>query len=273
MKIGVMNELIIDRILDIGAYLEDENKESVLLPKKELSDEDKVGKTVNVFLYKDSKGRLISTKREPYIFIGEVKKLEVMALSNIGAFLNIGLERDVLLPHREMIYKPKVGDKVLVTLYEDKSNRLAATMRIYKSLKTCDKFKPGDIVRCSIYEKKDFGYLAAVEDKYFGLIPMNETYKKYELGEELECRVVKIREDKKIDLSAQNYNYMKIDDDAQKVLDEIKRKSGVLDINEKTDVDIIKERFQMSKSSFKRAVGRLLKNGEIIIDNEIIRLK
>jgi predicted RNA-binding protein (virulence factor B family) len=277
-KLGEKQELIIVKELDFGVYLGEELNASmddrVLLPKKQVPAGSKVGDKLTVFLYKDSKDRIIATTNEPLITIGQVRKLKVSQVTNIGAFLDWGLEKDVLLPYKEQTTRLHEGDEILVTIYIDKSSRLAATMKVYRYLECGSDYQKDDMVKGTVYEIiEDTGAYVAVDDKYSALIPNNELYGNVKVGDVITARVASVKEDGKLDLSIREKAYLQIGKDADKLIGIIESFDGVLPFNDKANPEVIKRETGMSKNEFKRAVGNLLKNGKIEIKPNCIRLK
>jgi predicted RNA-binding protein (virulence factor B family) len=278
-KLGEKQELIIVKELDFGVYLGEELNASmddrVLLPKKQVPQGAKLGDKIEVFLYKDSKDRIIATTNTPLITVGKVKRLRVSQVTQIGAFLDWGLEKDILLPYKEQTCRVKEGDEVLVTIYIDKSSRLAATMKVYNCLETGSDYKKDDMVTGIVYEIIDnFGAFVAVDDRYLALISKNELYgKAVKPGDTITARVVAVKDDGKLDLSIREKAYIQMEKDAGKVLEIIEGYDGVLPFNDKAAPELIKTETGMSKNEFKRAVGNLLKAGKIEIKPDSIRLK
>jgi len=301
MKLGEWNLLRIDRIKDVGAYLTDGKglgeDMDVLLPTRQIPEGLEIGDNVEVFLYRDSEDRLIATTHTPLITLGEIKKLKVKSVASIGAFLDWGLSRDLFLPFKEQTVKVQQEKSYLVKLYVDKTGRLAASMRIADalSLDTDGTFKKGDHVKGVVYNvKKDFGVFVALEDsplgaegtdlgavgtdpiaryKYSGLIHSSEVFENLYVGDEVTCRVVKAREDGKLDLAMRDEIPQQMEKDAEMVYDIIKSYGGRLPFNDKADAELIKKEFGISKNAFKRAVGRLLKQGLITINSDSITIK
>ncbi len=274
MDLGKRQVLKVLRIKDFGAYLGDDadSKESVLLPKKELQDR-QVGDEVEVFLYKDSSDRLIASTRQSYISVGEVKRLKVKECGKIGAFLDMGLERDLLLPYKEMTGNLIAGDEALVAMYVDRSGRLAATMRIYPYLRSDSPYRKDDEVSACIYREKEHEYLAAVEESYYGAIPKREVFERYCIGQELRARVLRVREDGKLDISPRRKAYAQLEEDAALIYAYLSEKGGHIGFDDKADPELIRRTFALSKNAFKRAVGHLLKEKKIKLENEdIIKL-
>lgn len=263
MKLGETQSLTIDHMKDFGAYLSD-GSETVLLPKKEVPEGAKTGDTIVVFLYKDSSDRLIATTAEPKVTLHKTALLEVKEVARIGAFLDWGLPKDLLLPFHEQTRKVKAGETVLAALYIDKSERLAATMNVYHYLRTDSPYKKDSRVKARIYETSDnFGVFAAVDDIYSALIPKQEAYGNLRIGDVIDARVTSVRPDGRLNLSAREKAYLQLDDDAELVLKVIGEYEGVLPFDDKVSPEIIRREFGLSKNAFKRAVGHLLKEGKI----------
>ena len=277
-QLGKKQSLVIVKELDFGVYLGEEINASmddrVLLPKKQVPQEAHTGDRVTVFLYKDSKDRIIATTNEPLLCVGEVGKLKVSQVTKIGAFLDWGLEKDILLPYKEQTSRVKEGDEVLVTIYVDKSSRLAATMKVYKYLRTDSDYEKDDAVRGTVYEiREDFGAFVAVDDRFSALIPKKELYGEIRVGDVVTARVSEVKSDGKLDLSIREKAYLQIEKDAEKLVRIIESFDGVLPFTDKANPEVIRRETGMSKNEFKRAVGNLLKNGKIIIKPDCIRLK
>lgn len=274
---GTIQELLIVKMVDFGAYLGIEmnapSNERVLLPAKQVPERAKVGDKINVFLYRDSKDRIIATVRTPLIKLGEIARLNVIQIGKIGAFLDWGLEKDLLLPFAEQTYTLSAGDSVLVALYLDKSNRLCATMNVYPYLKTATGYSVGDMVNGIAYQESErFGIFVAIDDQYQGLIPRKECFGDIKLGETVNARITQIREDGKIDLSVRRKAYEQISEDAEKVMELINSFDGILPFTDKATPEVIKLHTGMSKNEFKRAVGHLLKEGRIVKTEKALRL-
>ena len=276
MEIGRITTLHIVRIRDFGAFLaapeDPEGKDTVLLPRKQMPEGAAEGDAVEVFLYKDSDDRPIATTRKPKLTVGETGKLKVRQVTKIGAFLDLGLERDVLLPFREMEGEVSPGQEVLAALYVDKSGRLAATMHVYRWLKAAEGIGKDQEVRGTVYEIRDMGVFVAVEDRYFGLIPAAEVYDRYQVGQEITARVMRVREDGKLDLSPRRKAFLQMEDDAALLLDRLEKAGGVLPYGDGSSPEELKKAFGLSKNAFKRAAGRLLREGRIAVTDKEIRV-
>ena len=270
--------LYVEKLVEFGAYLvpaELKDKkvpaanEHVLLPKKQVPAGAKRGDEIEVFLYLDSADRLIATTTLPKLSLGEVGRLTVKDVTKIGAFLDWGLEKDLLLPFKEQTKKAEVGDELLVAIYLDKSGRICSTMNVYPYLSTTDMYKKNDRVNGTVYQTSDnFGVFVAIDDKYQGLIPKREVYGKCEIGSRIEARVINVREDGKIDLSIREKSHVQAEADSQKILELIKSYDGVLPFTEKASPEVITRETGMSKNEFKKAVGHLYKNRLIEISSD-----
>lgn len=275
-QLGRKQELVVVKTVDFGVYLgEDQNAgmdERVLLPKKQVPENCNIGDKIEVFLYKDSKDRLIATVNIPKLMVGEVGFLKVSQVTKIGAFLDWGLEKDILLPYKEQTRKVREGEEVLAALYIDKSSRLAATMNVYEYLHKDSEYKKDDIVTGMIYQTSDnFGVFVAVDNIYSALIPRKEVVGELRIGDTVQARVTGVKPDGKLDLSVREKAYLQIEKDAVKILQIIDSFDGVLPFTDRANPEVIKRETQMSKNEFKRAIGNLLKNGKIEIKENCIR--
>lgn len=218
--------------------------------------------------------RLIATTRQPKLELGQVGILRVKEVAKIGAFLDWGLEKDLFLPFKQQTRKVKAGDEVLVGLYTDKSSRLCATMNVYEYLSKESPYKKDDRVKGTIYEiSENFGAFVAVDDLYSGLIPKREFFGQAKIGDVVETRVTRVKEDGKLDLSLREKTYLQIEKDAEQVMKVIDEFAGVLPFTDKATPEVISREMSMSKNAFKRAVGHLLKEEKIEISEKCIRKK
>ncbi len=263
LHLGEQQTLTIDRVKDFGVYLTDGN-DSVLLPAKEVPKEAGKGDELTVFLYKDSSDRLIATTAAPLITLHHTALLQVKETSSIGAFLDWGLPKDLLLPFHEQTRRVKAGETVLAGLYIDKSGRLAATMNVYPFLSCESPYQKEDRVQARIYEtSENFGIFAAVDDLYSALIPKQEAAGTFRIGDVIQARVTSVRPDGRLNLSAREKAYLQLDQDAELILKVIREYDGVLPFDDKVSPEIIKREFNLSKNAFKRAVGHLMKEGKV----------
>ena len=281
IRLGEVQKLIIVKKVDFGVYLAPEEvledkealqEQKVLLPAKYVPEIAKPGDAIEVFIYKDSKDRLIATTLQPKLVMGQVAKLRVAQTSKFGAFLDWGLEKDLFLPFKQQKKRVSEGDEVLVSLYIDKSIRLCATMNVYHDLRKDSPYKKEDRVTGTVYEiSPNFGAFVAVDDLYSGLIAKKELFGEIQIGEQVTARVVQVKEDGKLDLSIREKAYLQISADAEAIADLIDRFGGALPFNDKANPEVIRRETGMSKNEFKRAVGNLLKSGRIEITERGIR--
>ena len=264
LQIGKRQLLTIVKKVDFGVYLAKEQEadpeEKVLLPRKEVPENAQPGDEIEVFLYRDSKDRMIATVRQPKLSLGEVAVLRVKENGKIGAFLDWGLEKDLLLPFREQVRKVRPGEECLVALYLDKSKRLCATMKVYHYLRTDSPYEKDQKVTGTLYEISDnFGAFVAVDNCYSALIPKKEPLGNVRVGDTVEARVTEVLKDGKLSLSLREKAYIQMNEDAQKLLKLLKEQGGELPVGDKSSPEKIKELTGMSKNEFKRAVGNLYK--------------
>lgn len=282
LELGKKQRLSIVKKVEFGVYLAEhmpakgetaQDMEKVLLPAKQVPKEFDVGDSLEVFLYKDSKDRLIATVNEPELSLGQLAVLKVAQVSGIGAFLSWGLEKDLFLPFREQTRRVKTGEEVLVALYVDKSGRLAATMKLYPYLETTKEYGRDDMVSGTVYEVTDgFGAYVAVDDRYQGMIPVKEPWNNVRPGDKITARVIGVKEDGKLDLSLRQKAYLQMDEDARRILAILQEKGGSMPLSDKSSPQEIKDGLGMSKNEFKRAIGHLYKEKRIAIEADGIRL-
>ncbi|MEE1474829.1 CvfB family protein [Fusobacterium sp.] len=273
IKIGKRQKMIVDRFTSVGAYLTEVEKEgeelediSILLPNNELEERElQEGDEVEVLIYMDSEDRPVATFRKTEALVGTLAKLEVTDVNpKLGAFMDWGLKKELLLPRGQQEIPVEVGKKYLVGIYEDSKGRLSATMKIYKFLLPSTSIKKNDIVSGTVYRiEPNIGVFVAVEDRYFGLIPKIEYFKDYKVGDEIEARVIRVREDGKIDLTPRERAYIQSDEDAELILGKMRLLGDSFGFTDKSSPEEIIDYFNMSKKAFKRAMGNLLKNGKV----------
>jgi predicted RNA-binding protein (virulence factor B family) len=276
IRLGEKQTLKVVREVEFGIYLAAEDattgEDAVLLPIKLKPPGIHIGDHILVFVYRDSSDRLIATTKEPLLTLGQVARLKVAQVGRIGAFLDWGLEKDLLLPFKEQTRRVDEGDSCNVALYIDKSGRLCATMKIYHYLATDSPYHKDDMVSGEIYEiSGNFGAFVAVDDRYSGLIAPKEIYGKLKVGDSVNARITAVKEDGKLDLSLRQKAYLQIETDALMVMQSIDEHCGMLPFNDKASPELIREEMQMSKNEFKRAVGHLLKEGRIEITTDSIK--
>lgn len=277
IELGKRQELTIVKKVEFGVYLSSEGeatKERVLLPGKEVPEDAEIGDILTVFIYRDSKDRMIATTRDAKIMVGETAALEVKETGKIGAFLGWGLEKDLLLPFKEQTRQVHPGEECLVALYVDKSGRLCTTMKVYHYLRTDSPYQKDDRVEGRIYEISErFGTFVAVDDKYSARIPKSEPTGGLKVGDKVLARVSEVLEDGKLTLSLREKAYIQMSRDADRLMEMLEREGGKLPFSDKADPELIRSKVGMSKNEFKRAVGSLYKQRLIAIEpNEIRKL-
>lgn len=274
IELGKRQILTIVKKVDFGVYLADvreDAQEKVLLPAKQVPQDVEVNDNLTVFVYRDSKDRLIATTKTPKLEVGQTALLKVSQVGKFGAFLDWGLEKDLLLPFKEQTSPVQAGDECLVRLYVDKSNRLCASMKVYHYLRTDSPYKKDDKVEGIVYEiSRNFGVFVAVDNCYSALIPKTEPADGIQVGDRICARITEIKEDGKLSLSVREKAYIQINADAEKLLALIEREGGILPFSDKAEPELIREKTGMSKNEFKRAAGNLYKQRLIVIEKDRI---
>lgn len=272
VKIGYYHELVVDRITQPGAYLTDGNSD-VLLPTKYIPKGTKKGQRLRVFLYRDSEGRIISTTKTPNAILNEFAYLKVKDTNEVGAFLDWGIDKDLLVPFREQKLKLKKGQWVLVYLFlDEKTDRIAATAKVAKHFKTEILLQEDDPVELLITDRTDLGVNVVVDNAYKGLIYENDLFHDLLEGDRIGGFVKKVRNDGKLDISLRKAGYENLELGAQQILNELKRQDGKLQLHDKSDPEEIQAVLQMSKKNFKRSVGILYKKKLIRLEKDGIRM-
>ena len=276
IELGKTQELVVTKKTDFGVYLntpDGKENEKILLPKSQVPEGTELKDVLNVFVYKDSEDRPVSTMLEPDIELGGVARLYVKEVTHIGAFLEWGLAKDLLLPFKEQLYEVKTGDAVIVTLYLDKSERLCASMKVYEHLCCNSPYSKDDEVDGRVYEtSSNFGVFIAVDDKYSALLPKKEVFETYHINQPVHARVTQVLEDGKLSLSVKKKIPEQMNEDASFILSCLENSQGFLPFNDKSTPDDIKQHFHMSKNAFKRAIGHLLKEKLITIEKDGIHI-
>lgn len=272
LELGYYQTLEVAKKTDFGLYLSEpgsNGKHTVLLPLKEVPENTVLGDRLEVFLYKDSEDREIATTAKVPVTVGKLAVLKVKEVTGIGAFLDWGLMKDLLLPYKEQTTKVEEGDSVLITLYTDKSNRLCATMKVYELLATDSNYKKDDTVTGIVYEEVEaFGIFVAVDNMYSAMIPKNEIFSTVRIGDVVKARVINVRDDGKLTLSLREKSHIQMDQDSELILTRLKAAGGFLPFNDTSAPELIKEEFKMSKNAFKRAIGHLYKEGSLKITDK-----
>lgn len=271
MELGKIQTLKVASKKDGIVILSDADGDKVALAKGE-GEKLKVGEEVEAFVYNIHE-EFEATLKKPYAQVGELKKLRVVDKAKVGYFVDNGIGKDIFLPFKESFGRLTVGDEYLFYLYHDKSDRLALTMNIKDKLSTEEHFKVNDIVKGTIYSIGRPGAFVAIENKYDGMIPIEEIKGIHKIGEEVEARVQRILKTGFITLTLREKAYKQIDADSDLILELLEDNGGVLELGDKSDPELIKDLTGLSKKAYKRAVGHLYKNRKINIYDTKIELK
>lgn len=275
VKIGDFNKLTIARKVEFGFFLDGKGGDDVFMHRKFTNYEVLIpGDEVNVFVYKDSKDKLAATLNPPLAKVGEIGYFEVVDATKIGYFINIGLEKDILVPFSAKHYDISVGNKYLFYIYLDKSDRIAATTRIEEYLTTDSNYSVGDTVTGVVYGfQTNQSAMICVDNKYEGVILHNEYFTNLKVGDKLNLKVIKIYEDGKLGLTPRQGREEELNELEVKILNHLNNASrGFMPYNDKSDPADIAAMFNCSKKNFKRALGILMKKGLIEQDSEGTRL-
>ncbi len=278
VKIGQYNTLRVSKFVDFGLYLDDEDGGEILLPRKYIPKDINIDDMLKVFIYADSDDTIIATTLTPHACVGEAAYLRVAAVNNIGAFLDWGLAKDVLVPFAEQHRKMEVGRSYIVFLYIDKyADRVVASSKINKFIKDTvpdnDKpFKEKQAIDLIIAGKTDIGYKAIINNSYFGVLYEADVFQKITFGQKITGFIKTIREDNKIDLTLQLNNQNSRDSLADKILRHLKNNNGELTITDKSKPEDIYKLFSVSKSNYKKALGGLYKKRLITISKDKVQL-
>lgn len=274
MQLGKRNDMTVLREVDFGVYLDGGDLGDVLLPRRYVPQGCKVGDVINVFLYLDQEERLIATTEHPLIEVGKIAYLEVKWVNQFGAFLDWGLMKDLFCPFREQKMRMVQGRSYIVYCYIDSlTHRIVATAKIEKFLsKEHPPYHHGDIVDILIQQKTELGFKAVVEGQYSGQIYQNELFRDMHTGDQMQAFVKNVREDGKIDLILQEHGKKHVMDFEDQLLQYIQEHDGCCPFHDKSLAEDIYAEFQVSKKTFKKAVGGLYKKNLITIEEDCLRL-
>lgn len=271
---GEYNTLTVLRETSVGFYLGDNDGNDVLLPNKYIPKDLKIDDEIEVFIYQDSEDRIIATTLKPALIRDQFASLRVKDVNKVGAFLEWGLEKDLLVPYREQKSEMITGYWYVIYMYLDiATGRLAASTKLDQFFENDDiQVEEDDEVDLLVIEKTDLGYKVVIDNMYLGLVYDNEVFKELKQGLQIKGYIKKIREDEKIDVSLQKQGYDNVEPNAQLILEQLKSSDGFLPFNDKSSPDDIKDEFEMSKKTFKKAIGGLYKQKLIEIKEEGIFL-
>ena len=275
IEIGKINTLRVVKEVDFGVYLDGDDLGEILLPKRYVPEGTEPDHFVDVFIYVDSEDRWIATTETPKAQVGDFAVLKVLQLTKVGAFLDWGLMKDLLVPFREMREDMEEGRSYLVHVYlDDESDRIVASSKINKYLDQIPaEYEEGQEVDLVVGNKTDLGVNAIINGVHLGLIYENEIFQPIKPGQKLKGYIKKIREDEKIDLALQKAGYERVTGIAGEILEKLRNNGGFIEANDKSSPESIKHMFGVSKKAFKKAIGALYKDRLIIIEKDGIRLK
>lgn len=275
IEIGKYNTLRVVKVVDFGVYLDGEERGEILLPNEYVPKDCFPEDYLKVFVYFDSEDRIIATTEVPNIRVGEFAWMKVVSSSSVGAFLDWGLRKDLLVPFREQRDRMEEGKSYLVYAYVDESSdRIVATAKIEKYLDNVPvEYKTGQEVDVLIARKSDMGYNVIVDNLHWGLVYRNEVFRPLKLGQKLKGYIKGIRKDDKIDITLQKKGYDRVDAIVEKILEKLEDNGGVLDVSDKTAPEIIYNLFECSKKDYKKAIGTLFKDKKIELTDTEIKLK
>lgn len=272
LNIGKFNTLKVVKIVDFGVYLDGENNIEILLPSRYITNVPAVGDEIEVFVYADSEDRLIATTETPYTQVGNFAFLEVVSVNKVGAFLNWGLMKDLLVPYNEQRSRMKQGRRYLVYTYlDDTTKRIVASSKYEKFLgNTIPVYKKGDKVKCLVCDENEIGYKLIIDDLHKGIIYKNELFRNIEIGDSFDGYIKQVREDNKIDVTINDVAVNRIDALAERFYQFVKINGGSTTLCDKSSPEEIKSILQCSKKDFKKAIGALYKSHRINIgENKI----
>jgi len=272
--LGRINKLKVLEIDPDGAYLDVGDAGQLMLPKQQVPADCKVGDSVDVFIYMGSRENLIVTTAKVSAQVNEVAYLKVVEVNNVGAFLQWGIPKDLLVPYKQQQIKMEVDQYYLVYIYLDEdSNRLAASSKLNKYIShQSDLYKKGQPVDLVISDKTDIGYSTVINNAHWGVLFYSDVVKTVSVGQRLKGYIKNIRDDGKIDLSLEPLGYAKVDPLSEKILEQLKTNDGFIPLSDKSAPELIYKRFEVSKKAFKMSIGSLYKKRLITISREGITL-
>lgn len=269
IALGTLNTLTVKKQVKFGYYLDGLSWGEILLPNNVAPADLQIGQEISVFLYLDSEDQLIATTERPRIMVGQVASLPVVAITKVGAFLNWGLKKDLLVPFSEQQIPLKEGQHYLVYCYVDLSNRIVASTKLDRHIhKTPANYQVGDKVAVIVSDQTDLGYKVVIEQQHWGVLYKNEVFKPLRRGDKLTAYVMKVRDDGKIDLRLVSTTHKQAQELTDRVLHKLRQNGGKLALTDKSSPEQIYDTFGVSKKAFKQAIGALYKDKKIIITEQ-----
>lgn len=272
--IGLINELEVVKEVDFGIYLDGGSHGEILMPKRYVPEGTKPGDQLSVFIYLDSEDRLVATSETPKAMVGDFALLKVVSVTPVGAFLDWGLPKDLLVPFREQHQRMEAGRSYLVYVYlDDESQRIVATSKLDKCVDNIPvDYEVGEEVDLIVAGQTDLGFKAIIDNSHWGMLYKNEVFQPLKVGQKLKGFIKNIREDEKVDLALQKEGYEKIDSISQDILNKLAAHDGFLPLTDKSSPELIQETFKISKKNFKKAIGSLYKHRLIKLEENGIRM-
>ncbi len=273
VKTGEYNVLKVIRSVDFGVYLDD-GGEGILMPKRFVPENLKIGDEINVFVYHDSDDRLIATTQQPLGILNDIVKLRTVSVTSQGAFLDFGLMKDLFVPKSQQLTGMLPNGEYLVKIYRDEqTNRIAATERIEQTLSNDDlSIKELEIVDLIVFRRTDIGYVMIINNRHTGVLHFNEIYRTIGVGDKFQGFIKKIYSDNRVDVAAGKPGYNRVEDETDKILRLLGENAGYLPYYDKSSPDDIYQFFGMSKKTFKMSVGSLYKQKKIILEKTGIKI-
>ena len=274
IKLGEYNRLTIVKTVDFGLYLDGGDEGEILLPSRYVPKDYQIGEELDVFLYLDSEERLVATTEKPLAQVGDFAYLEVAWVNEYGAFLHWGPMKDLFCPFREQKMRMEMGESYIVFVHiDEESYRIVASAKVERYLqKDVPPYVAGDEVDLLIWQKSDLGFKVIIDNRYQGLVYEDQVFKRIHTGDRMRGYISRVREDGKLDVTLQPTGYEQARVFSDTLLQYLKDHGGVCDLGDKSDAEAIKRCFQVSKKTFKKAVGDLYRRRLITITEQGIRL-
>ena len=274
IELGKINRLKVERVSEPGIYLVSQDEESVLLPNAYITQEMQIDTLLDVFIYTDSEDRLVATTLKPYVMVEQFALLEVVDVAPFGAFVDIGLPKDLLIPKNKQKSSYHVGDKKFIRVVEDeRSGRLIGTEKFTSYLKkVTHEFKKNDEVEIVLYAKTPLGFKVVVNHDYEGMIFHTEIFENIGVGSRKKAYIKNVREDGKLDIILQKIGAKGSDENSNRVVEVLKENGGEVNFTYKSDAEDIKAMFGMSKKAFKATLTKLIESNIIILNSSSIKL-
>lgn len=274
IKLGEYNRLTIVKAVDFGLYLDGGDEGEILLPSRYVPKDCRIGDELDVFIYLDNEERIVATTQKPLAKVGDFAYLEVLWVNEYGAFLHWGPLKDLFCPFREQKMRMEIGESYIVFVYIDReSYRIAASAKIEHYLqKDTPPYTVGTETDLLIWQKTDLGFKVIIDNRYQGLVYEDQIFKRIHTGDRMKGYISRVREDGKLDVTLQPLGYQQARAFSDTLLQYLKNNGGFCDLGDKSDAEDIKRRFQVSKKTFKKAVGDLYKRCLIVLDEQGIRL-